>query len=82
MARIVLTHSACRQYTGGMAELESDATSIRGLVRDLEARFPGLGRQVEESMAVAIDGVMHQDDLTALIPEGAEVYLLPRIGGG
>ena len=33
-------------------------------------------------MAVAIDGVMYQDDLTAEIPEGAEVYLLPRIGGG
>lgn len=33
-------------------------------------------------MAVAIDGVMYQDDLTAPIPEGAEVYLLPRIGGG
>ena len=82
MARIVLTHSACRQYTGGRAELESDAASIRALVRDLDARFPGLGRQVEESMAVAIDGVMYQDDLTALIPEDAEVYLLPRIGGG
>ncbi len=65
-----------------MAELESDAASIRALVRDLETRFPGLGRQVEESMAVAIDGVMHQDDLTAPIPPDAEVYLLPRIGGG
>ena len=82
MARIVLTHSACFRYTGGKAELESDAASIRALVRDLETRFPGLGRQVEESMAVAIDGVMYQDDLTAPIPEGAEVYLLPRIGGG
>ena len=82
MARIVLTHSACHRFTGGMAELESDAASIRALVRDLETRFPGLGRQVEESMAVAIDGVMYQDDLTAPIPEGAEVYLLPRIGGG
>ena len=65
-----------------MAELESDASSIRALVRDLDTRYPGLGKQVEESMAVAIDGVMYQDDLTALIPEGAEVYLLPRIGGG
>ena len=65
-----------------MAELESGAASIRTLIRDLETRFPGLGRQVEESMAVAIDGVMYQDDLTAPIPEGAEVYLLPRIGGG
>ncbi len=82
MARIVFTDSACRQYTGGKTELESDAASIQALVRDLETRFPGLGRQVEESMAVAIDGVMHQDDLTAPIPENAEVYLLPRIGGG
>ena len=33
-------------------------------------------------MAVAMDSVMYQDDLTAPIPEGAGVYLLPRIGGG
>ena len=82
MARIVLTNSACRHYADGKAELESDAANMRARVRDLEARFPGLGREVEESMAVAIDGVMYQDDLTAEIPEGAEVYLLPRIGGG
>lgn len=82
MARVVLTNSACRAYTGGVAEFETPARSIRALVRDLESRFPGLGHQVEESMALAIDGVMYQDDLTAEIAENAEVYLLPRIGGG
>ena len=33
-------------------------------------------------MAIATDGVMYRDDLTAPIPEGAEVHLLPCIGGG
>ena len=54
-----------------------------GLLSDCNFRCnSGPDCRVEKSMAVVIDGVMYQDDLTAPIPEGAEVYLPPRIGGG
>ena len=61
MPKVVLSGSACQRFTGGKTELEVDATTFRRLVLELEARFPGLGKQVEDSMAVAIDGEIFQD---------------------
>jgi hypothetical protein len=48
----------------------------------LDRRFPGLGTQVEESMAVAIDGEIFQDAYAAELQPGSEIYLIPKIGGG
>jgi len=48
----------------------------------LDKRFPGLGQQVEESMAVAIDGVLFQDSLIDPIGPDSEVHLIPKIAGG
>ena len=83
MPKVVLSSgSAGQQFTGGQTEFEVEATTFRRLVLELERRFPGLGTQVEECMAIAIDGEIHQDaDLVALAPT-SEVYLIPRIGGG
>jgi sulfur-carrier protein len=58
------------------------ARTFRQLVRELDARFPGLGTQVEEGMAIAIDGVIYQDAYGAEFAEGSEVYLIPKIAGG
>ncbi len=41
-----------------------------------------LGKQVEDGMAVAIDGVIYQDAYAAPLAEGAEIYLIPKIAGG
>ena len=55
MPTVLISGSACHRFTGGKTELEVDATTFRRLVIELEERFPGLGKQVEDSMAVAID---------------------------
>lgn len=52
------------------------------MIRELEARFPGLGDLVESSMAVAIDGEIFQDALAAELGEASEVVLIPKISGG
>jgi hypothetical protein len=52
------------------------------MVLELDRRFPGLGRQIEESMAVAIDGEIFQDAYLAPLNPGSEIYLIPKIGGG
>ena len=52
------------------------------LARPLEERFPGLGKQVEEGMAVAIDGEIFQDAYSAKFGADSEVVLIPKIGGG
>jgi hypothetical protein len=44
--------------------------AIRQMVLELDRRFPGLGRQIEESMAAPIDGEIFEDAcLTMLNPD-------------
>ena len=83
MPKVVLSSgSACQQFTDGQTEFEVEATTFRRLVLELERRFPGLGKQVEESMAVAIDGEIFQDAYAAELRPDSEIYLIPKIGGG
>ena len=82
MPKVVVSGSSCRQLTGGVSEFEVTATTFRRLVRELEERFPGLGHQVEEGMAIAIDGTIYQDAYGAEIGPDSEVFLIPKIGGG
>ena len=82
MTKVVISGSACQRYLGGRTELEVTATTFRRLVLELEERFPGLGKQVEEGMAVAIDGEIFQDAYSAKFGPDSEVVLIPKIGGG
>lgn len=71
-----------REFTGGLDTFEIEAGTVRGLLAALERQFPGLGDYVEEHMAIAINGELHQDALAEGLPAGAEVVLIPRISGG
>jgi sulfur-carrier protein len=82
MPKVVISGTSCQRFTGGMTELEVAATSFRRLVLELEERFPGLGKQVEEGMAVAIDGEIFQDAYSAVLRPESEIVLIPKIGGG
>jgi molybdopterin converting factor small subunit len=82
MPKVVISGSACQRFTGGKSELDVAATTFRRLVLELEERFPGLGKQVEEGMAVAIDGEIFQDAYAAVLKPESEIYLIPKIGGG
>ncbi|MCE2530078.1 MAG: MoaD/ThiS family protein [Acidimicrobiia bacterium] len=73
MVRVIFG-SALRQYTGGVEEVEIEATTVRSLINALDRRFPGLGG--------AIDGHIKTDALYERVPEGSEVHCLPPIGGG
>jgi sulfur-carrier protein len=81
MPRVVLS-SSLRRFTGGVAELDVDATSFLRLVAELDKRFPGLGKQVEDGMAISIDGTIYQDAYAAKLTADSEIYLIPKIGGG
>ena len=83
MPKVVLSSgSASNQLTGGVTEFEVEATPFRRLIIELERRFPGLGHQVEESMAIAIDGEIYQDAYSVELRPGSEIVLIPKIGGG
>jgi molybdopterin converting factor small subunit len=80
--KVVISGTSCQRFTGGQTEFEVTADTFRRLVLELERRYPGLGRQVEESMAVAIDGEIHQDAYAARLKADSEIVLIPKIGGG
>ena len=82
MPKVSISGSICRPFLGDVHELEVEATSFRRLVAELDRKYPGLGAVVEESMAVAIDGEIHQDAYGLQLPADAEIFLIPKIGGG
>ena len=82
MPTISIPSSVRRQFTGGMTQLEVEATTFRRLILELERRFPGLGNQVEESMAIAVDGEIFQDAYSLQLKAGSDIVLIPKIAGG
>lgn len=73
---------AARRFTGGVTEFDVEANTVRRMITELDRRFPGLGHQIDEGMAVAIDGEIYQDAYQARLEPDSEVVLIPKIGGG
>ena len=82
MPHVVMTGIAARRFTGGVSEFEVEANTVRRMIVELDRRYPGLGQQIDESMAVAIDGTIYQDAYMAPLGPDSEVVLIPKIGGG
>ena len=83
MARIILTDSLSKQFTGGNSNFEIVASSVRSLIRELNNLYPGLGTQVSDgTLSVAIDGDIYQDAFLEELKPDSEVAFLPKIGGG
>jgi sulfur-carrier protein len=81
MARVVLVGNLA-QLTGGVAEFELSARTVKQLFQQLTALHPAIGPHLEDGVAVAIDGQIFQDALLAPIAPDSEVFLLPQIAGG
>ena len=82
MARVVLTSSYAKLFAQGRTEHEVPGRTVRHLIRALDERYPGLGAHLSEGVAVAIDGVIHQNALFEDVPPNAEVCFIPAIEGG
>ncbi|HOA93493.1 MAG TPA: MoaD/ThiS family protein [Quisquiliibacterium sp.] len=82
MARLLSAVDEVRAFTGTADVIDVQARTVGGLIAELERRFPGLGAHVQQRMAIAIDGEIHQDALAEPIGPDSEVVLIPRIGGG
>ena len=81
MARVVLVGNLA-QLTGGVAEFQLSATSVKQLFHQLAELHPALAPHLEEGVAVAIDGQIYQDTLHEPIAPDSEVFVLPQIAGG
>jgi hypothetical protein len=82
MTHVVAACSSCRDFTGDVTEFEIEASTVRGVIQELDRRYPGFGDHIERKMAIAIDGEIHQDALFAPLTATSEVFLIPKIGGG
>jgi molybdopterin synthase sulfur carrier subunit len=67
---------------GGKNKLDIEAKDIRELFRKLAEQYPGLKPYIERGIAVSIDGVIYRDSWSKQLPQGAEIFLLPRLVGG
>jgi hypothetical protein len=81
-ARVVFTTGFSRRYTGGVTEFQVEAKNLRGIIREMDRLFPGLGEHLEEETTVAIDGAIHETGYFQPVPPGAEVFFIPKIEGG
>lgn len=89
MARLVINQSLrdalpeeALTAGGGIRTLELEADTVRGLLRELEKRYPGCRAALENGMAVAIDGEIHADALLQPLAADSEVCFVPAIEGG
>ncbi len=73
---------ALRPAAGGASVVQVKAKTIRELFRKLEEDYPGMAPHIARGVAVSIDGKIYRDTWEQPLPDGAEIYLLPRIQGG
>ena len=80
--RVVLTSGVSQDYTGGVKEFTLEANTLRGVIRAINERYPGLGEHLERETMVAIDGEIREVVYFQPLPPGCEVVFIPRIEGG
>ena len=82
MANVIINREMARQYTDGQTDIEVTSNNIRAVIRELDARFPGVGQVLRTNMAVAIDGEIYQHVLLEPVGPDSEVAFIPAIEGG
>jgi [CysO sulfur-carrier protein]-thiocarboxylate-dependent cysteine synthase len=80
-----------RDSVGGAREVDASGSTVRELLADLAARFPGLGSQVFENgneIAPFVNVYVNNEDVRTLdgldtpVGDGTSVILLPAMAGG
>jgi cysteine synthase B len=79
-----------RAEVGGVREVEASGATMREVLEDLAARYPGLGAQVipEGEIAAFVNVYLNNEDVRTLqgldtpVADGSTVILLPAMAGG
>lgn len=84
----VFIPSLMQKLSDGKSRVEIEGSSVRQVVNNLEAQYPGfMERLVEDgrikgNISVAIDGEITPLGMLEKVGENSEVHFLPAIGGG
>ena len=85
---LVFVPSLMQPLTGGNDRIEVAGSTVRQIVDNLEAEYPGVkdrlveDRRIKPNIAVAVDGEITPLGLLEKVGENSEVHFLPAIGGG
>ena len=77
-----------RPLTEGAEDVEVAGSTVRQVIENLNARFPGIrerlcrGDELQPGLAVAVDGQISSLGLLQKVHPASEVHFLPAIGGG
>ncbi|MEE2658369.1 MAG: MoaD/ThiS family protein [Candidatus Latescibacterota bacterium] len=78
------------RLTGGVQQVEVSGSTVREVIEDLEAKFPGVWSRVVEpeedrvrpDIAVSVDGEISNEGLRKKVGEASEVHFLAAMSGG
>jgi molybdopterin synthase sulfur carrier subunit len=80
-----------RTLTDGASEVSGIGDDVGSLIKDLDARHPGLGERLLDdsgqlrrfvNVYVNDEDVRFLDGLGTTLPEGAQVSIIPAVAGG
>jgi hypothetical protein len=63
-------------------EFTVEARNLRGVIKEMDRLYPGLGEHLVEETTVAIDGSIHETAYFQPIREGCETFFIPKLEGG
>ena len=84
----VFIPSLMQKLSDGKNRVEVEGSSVRQIVNNLEAQYPGFKERLVEdgrikgNISVAIDGEITPLGMLEKVGENSEVHFLPAIGGG
>lgn len=91
---VVRLASALRAHAGGAPRLELDLpppVTVGAVLDAIAAAHPAVGRRVRDeegrlrrhvNVFVGAESLRNLDDVDTIVPEGAEVAVLPAVSGG
>jgi molybdopterin synthase sulfur carrier subunit len=77
-----------QSLSGGVKQVEVQATNVRQLLDRLEELYPGMkarlmeGGRIRSNLSVTIDGEIARMGLLQKVGENSEVHFIPAIAGG
>jgi molybdopterin synthase sulfur carrier subunit len=84
----VIVPTQLRGYTGGRAEVEATGETLGAALWDLDRQFPGFRfRVIDEQDRVRRHIVLYvgeerEEDLSAVLPPGAALFIIGALSGG